>query len=261
MQFAILPRPLYMTQKTALITGASVGIGEATARHLHALGFSLILVARRKEKLDKLNSELGGKHAVYECDVNDKGAILTLLEGLTCDVDVLLNNAGLALGLDSADKSNWDHWETMINTNCLALAYLTRQLLPKMVARNRGHIINLGSIAGTYAYKGGNVYGATKAFVEQFSLGLLADLMGTAIKVTNLEPGLIGGTEFSNVRYEGDDDKASSMYTNCQPLTANDIAQTIGWLVTQPEHVNVNRMEIMPVCQAPAGVSVYKEES
>lgn len=249
-----------MAQKTALITGASVGIGAATAKHLSDLGYSLVMVARRKEKLEQLNIELGGHHTVFECDVNDKAAVTKLVENLEQDIHVLVNNAGLALGLDAADSSNWDHWETMINTNCMALAFLTRQMLPKMVERNKGHIINLGSIAGTYAYKGGNVYGATKAFVEQFSLGLLADLVGTAIKVTNLEPGLIGGTEFSNVRYEGDDDRADSMYTNCQPLTAEDIANTIGWLVSQPPHVNVNRMEIMPVCQAPAGVSVYKQE-
>ncbi len=246
-----------MSQKTALITGASVGIGAEVARQLHALGYSLILMARREHKLNELNQELGGQHQIIACDVNDQGAIEAAVKDMQ-RVDVLINNAGLALGLSSAEQSDWAHWQTMIHTNCLALAFLTRQLLPNMVKRNQGHIINLGSVAGSYAYKGGNVYGATKAFVEQFSLGLRADLLGTAIKVTNLEPGLIGGTEFSNVRYEGDNDKASAMYENCQPLTAQDIANTISWLLTQPAHMNVNRMEIMPVCQAPAGLSVHK---
>ncbi len=246
-----------MSQKTALITGASVGIGAEVARQLHALGYSLILMARREHKLNELNQELGGQHQIIACDVNDQSAIEAAVKDMQ-RVDVLINNAGLALGLSSAEQSDWAHWQTMIHTNCLALAFLTRQLLPNMVKRNQGHIINLGSVAGSYAYKGGNVYGATKAFVEQFSLGLRADLLGTAIKVTNLEPGLIGGTEFSNVRYEGDNDKASAMYENCQPLTAQDIANTISWLLTQPAHMNVNRMEIMPVCQAPAGLSVHK---
>lgn len=248
-----------MKQKTALITGASAGIGAAIARELNSQSYSLILLARRLSSLQTLNQELGGQHQIIECDVNDQEAIQRAVKGLD-QVDVLVNNAGLALGLDSADQANWKHWQTMIHTNCMALAFLTHQLLPSMVARNSGHIINLGSIAGTYAYKGGNVYGATKAFVEQFSLGLRADLIGTAIKVTNLEPGLISGTEFSTVRFEGDTRKVNSLYDNCQPLTPEDIASTVSWLVSQPAHMNINRMEIMPVCQAPTGLVVHKEK-
>lgn len=243
--------------KIALITGASVGIGAATAAVLDGLGYSLILMARRKEKLEALATNLNSQPTIIECDITDQQQVLTALKEIPI-VDVLVNNAGLALGLEPANKTNWDHWETMIQTNCMALAFLTRQLLPGMVERNKGHIINMGSIAGTYAYKGGNCYGATKAFVEQFSMGLRSDLLGTAIKVTNLEPGLIGGTEFSNVRFEGDDAKADATYQNCQPMTAEDIANTVAWLVEQPPHLNINRIEMMPVCQAPAGLVVEK---
>lgn len=250
------------TQKRiALITGASVGIGASTARSLNELGFSLILMARRQDKLDILNQELGGDHYVVSCDVTDQAKVNQVLSDLPAtfkNIDVLVNNAGLALGLEPGHESQWEHWETMIQTNCTALAFLTRQILPGMVERNKGHIINLGSSAGTYAYKGGNVYGASKAFVEHFTLGLRADLIGTAIKVTNLEPGLIGGTEFSDVRYEGDQARADAMYENCQPMVPEDIADTISWLVQQPPHLNVNRMEIMPVCQVPGGLLVHK---
>ncbi len=248
-------------KRIALITGASVGIGAATARSLNELGFSLILVARRQEKLDSLNKELGGGHHVITCDVTDHAQMTQALNELPPyfqNIDVLVNNAGLALGLEPGYETKWEHWETMIQTNCIALAFLTRQILPEMVGRNKGHIINIGSIAGTYAYKGGNVYGASKAFVEHFTLGLRADLIGTSIKVTNLEPGLIGGTEFSDVRYEGDQNKVGATYENCQPMRPEDIAETISWLVQQPPHLNVNRMELMPVCQAPGGVLVHK---
>lgn len=243
--------------KLALITGASVGIGAATARVLDSLGYSLVLMARRREKLVSLAQQLSAEPKLIECDVTDQKQVLEALKEVPL-VDVLVNNAGLALGLESADQSNWQHWETMIQTNCTALAFLTRQVLPGMVERNRGHIINMGSIAGTYAYKGGNVYGGTKAFVEQFSMGLRSDLLGTAIKVTNLEPGLISGTEFSNVRFEGDSAKVDATYDGCQPMTAQDIANTVSWIVQQPAHVNINRIEMMPVCQAPAGVAVVK---
>lgn len=245
--------------RTVLITGASVGIGAATARALDALGFSLILMARRRDKLAAVAEQLDGNAIIVDCDVNDHSEVSKALKELP-PIDVLINNAGLALGLEPGHKTNWAHWETMIQTNCTALAFLTRQVLPDMVERNQGHIINLGSIAGTYAYKGGNVYGASKAFVEHFTLGLRADLVGTAIKVTNLEPGLLGDTEFSNVRYEGDDARAEAMYENCQPLKPEDIANTIAWLLQQPGHVNVNRMEIMPVCQAPGGLLVHKAD-
>ncbi len=251
-----------MNPPIALITGASVGIGAATAKTLHHLGYRLILIARRLHKLEALNQELGGSHYLIDCDVTDHENLKHALEQRPQEwqsIDLLVNNAGLALGLAPGHESKWSHWETMIQTNCTALAFLTRQILPDMVTRNKGHVINIGSSAGTYAYIGGNVYGATKAFVEHFTLGLRADLIGTAIKVTNLEPGLIAGTEFSDVRYEGDKARAEAMYANCQAMQPEDIADTIAWLVQQPAHVNVNRIEVMPVCQVPGGLLVHKE--
>ena len=173
-------------------------------------------------------------------------------------IDALINNAGLALGLEPAHQVNFDDWLTMIQTNIIGLTYLTRQILPQMVERNHGHIINLGSIAGTYPYPGGNVYGATKAFVKQFSLNLRADLAGTAIRVSNIEPGLCGGTEFSNVRFKGDDEKAASVYKNTRPIQPEDIANTILWVYQQPPHVNINRVEIMPVVQSFSALNVVR---
>lgn len=173
-------------------------------------------------------------------------------------IDVLVNNAGLALGVEPAHRASLDEWQTMIDTNCTGLVTVTRALLPGMVERGRGHIFNLGSVAGSYPYPGGNVYGATKAFVRQFSLNLRADLIGTPLRVTDIEPGLCGGTEFSNVRYRGDDEKAANVYANVQPLTAEDIADTIYWIATRPAHVNINTIEMMPVAQAPAGLAVHR---
>ncbi len=245
----------------ALVTGASIGIGAACARLLAEQGYRLVLMARRLEKLEQLNQDLGGCHHVIACDVTDLAAVSTCLSSIPKEfksISVLVNNAGLALGLEPAQKAKWAHWETMIQTNCTALSYITRQILPGMVERNQGHVINIGSIAGTYAYQGGNAYGATKAFVEQFSMGLRADLLGTSIRVSNVEPGLTGGTEFSNVRFEGDDDKADSVYQGCNALTPENIAETVMWLIQQPPHVNINRVEMMPVCQAPAGLAVHK---
>ena len=246
-----------MSQKTALVTGASVGIGAATAKRLHHDGYSLILLARRKDALDHLNQLLGGSHKVITCDMTEQSQIDSALDQMD-HIDVLINNAGLALGLSPGHESDWEHWSTMIQTNCVSLAYLTRQLLPSMVSNNSGHIVNLGSIAGTYAYRGGNVYGATKAFVEQFSMGLRSDLLGTKVRVTNLEPGLIEGTEFSNVRFEGNLDKVSSTYADCEALSADDIAEAISWVLAQPAHMNINRMEIMPTCQAPGGPAIHR---
>jgi len=250
-----------MSHSTALITGASVGIGRATAVTLSKAGYHLILLARREENLLKLKEELGTPCHLIVCDVNDHPsvdeAILNLPKEFS-QVDVLINNAGLALGLETADKSVWKDWQTMIETNCLSLVYLTRKLLPAMKERNVGHIINLGSIAGSYAYRGANVYGATKAFVDQFSINLRADLLGSKIRVTNLEPGMIGNTEFSNIRFHGDDVAANAVYDGYEPLLPEDIAESIRWVVKLPPHVNINSMEIMPTCQAPGGLSVAK---
>ena len=250
-----------MQTKTALITGASAGIGREAAIALSSLGYQLILVARRFEKLTELSETLSTPCHLIACDVTDHGALTSALSACPAPfkkIDVLINNAGLALGLATADKTDWQDWQTMIETNCLALAFLTRQILPGMVERNQGMIINLGSTAGSYAYKGGNVYGASKAFVDQFSSNLRTDLLGTKIRVTNLIPGLISGTEFSKVRFHGDTDAAESVYADCDALTSQDIANTIKWVVSQPEHININRIEIMPTCQAPAGLAVDK---
>ena len=173
-------------------------------------------------------------------------------------IDVLVNNAGLALGLEPAHQASLDDWQTMIDTNCTGLVQVTRALLPGMVERNRGHVFNLGSVAGNWPYAGGNVYGATKAFVRQFSLNLRADLAGKAIRVTDIEPGLCGGTEFSSVRFHGDESRAAKVYQDVQPLTAQDIADTLYWIATRPAHININTIEIMPVAQSFAGLTVHR---
>lgn len=244
-----------------LVTGASAGFGKAICRAFVQAGFSVIGAARRLDKLDALKAELGEQFYPLQMDVSDTtkvDAALATLPSEWAQIDLLVNNAGLALGLEPAHKANFQDWLTMIQTNVIGLAYLTRQVLPQMVARNQGHIINLGSIAGTYPYPGGNVYGATKAFVEQFSLNLRADLAGTAIRVTNVEPGLCGGTEFSNVRFKGDDEKAASVYAGTQAIQPEDIANTILWISQQPAHVNINRIEIMPVSQSFSALNVAR---
>jgi 3-hydroxy acid dehydrogenase/malonic semialdehyde reductase len=244
----------------AFVTGASSGLGAAIARRLAAAGTRVVATARRGDRLSALVDEFG-EDLIFSSvlDVRDRDAIEQLvasLPGKFADVDVLVNNAGLALGLESAQEADLDNWERMIETNCTGLTYLTRALLPGMIRRGRGHVVNMGSIAGTYPYPGGNVYGATKAFVHQFSLGLRADLHGTGIRVTCIEPGLIGGTEFSEVRFAGDAERAAGVYAGTQPLTPEDIAAAVDWAVSQPEHVNVNVIELMPVVQSFAALPV-----
>lgn len=251
-----------MTSRTAFITGASVGIGRATAKVLAEQGYQLVLLARRVEKLEALAAELSTPAHLIACDINDHAALdeaLASIPDAFRNPDVLVNNAGLALGLKSADQTDWLDWQTMIQTNCLSLAYLTRQILPLMVARNQGHIINLGSIAGRYPYQGGNVYGATKAFVEQFSRNLRTDVLGKQIRVTNLSPGIIGNTEFSLVRFHGDESAANAVYDSCEALTPEDIAECIRWVVTLPAHVNINELEVMPTCQAAGGLAIARD--
>lgn len=243
------------------VTGASAGFGAAIARAFVKGGHRVVATARRKDRLDALADELGAALFPCELDVRDRAAVAAIPASLPADfaaVDVLVNNAGLALGLEPAQRADLDDWHTMIDTNCTGLVTITRALLPGMVERNRGHIINLGSVAGSYPYAGGNVYGATKAFVRQFSLNLRADLAGTALRVTDVEPGLCGGTEFSNVRFKGDDEKAARVYDKVEPLTAEDIAETIYWITSRPRHVNVNTIELMPVAQSFAGLSVHR---
>lgn len=247
-----------------LVTGASAGFGSAICRAFVNAGFNVIGAARRLEKLEALKAELGEQFYPLKMDVSDTTNVDVALASLPAEwaeIDLLVNNAGLALGLEPAHKVDFNDWLTMIQTNIIGLTYLTRQVLPRMVERNLGHIINLGSIAGTYPYPGGNVYGATKAFVEQFSLNLRADLAGTAIRVTNVEPGLCGGTEFSNVRFKGDNDKAASVYQGTQAIQPEDIANTILWIYQQPAHVNINRIEIMPVSQSFSALNVVRSKS
>lgn len=246
----------------ALVTGASSGFGQAICRKLIDDGYKVIGVARRADKLQKLAEELGANFCALPLDVTKKDAVESILLQLPKEfqpIDILINNAGLALGLEPAYQANYEDWETMIQTNIVGLIHLTHHLLPGMVERNFGYIINLGSVAGTYAYKGGNVYGATKAFVKQFSANLRTDLLGKKIRVTNIEPGLCGGTEFSNVRFHGNDEQAAAVYEGVDYITPEDIANTVSWLVNTPTHFNVNALEIMPVAQASAGLAVYKE--
>ncbi len=244
-----------------LITGASSGIGAATAKAFIRAGDRVIATARRTDRLQALAEKLGPRLLPLPLDVRERTALSKLLESLPHDfaeVDVLVNNAGLALGLAPAHQAQLDDWQTMIDTNISGLVQMTHAFLPGMVQRNRGHIINLGSIAGSYPYPGGHVYGATKAFVRQFSLNLRADLAGTALRVTNIEPGLCE-TEFSQVRFKGDAAKAAAPYQSTQPLTAEDIAESIAWVATRPAHVNINRLELMPVAQSFSAFHVHRE--
>ena len=234
------------------ITGASAGFGAEMARTFVKNGHQVVISARRTDRLEALAAELGDAALPIELDVTDPASIadaLAMLPQSWRQIDVLINNAGLALGTKPAYEASLEDWETMIGTNCTGLVRLTRALLPAMVERGSGLVINLGSVAGHYPYPGGNVYGATKAFVEQFTLNLRADLVGTGVRATNLAPGLCGGTEFSNVRFKGDDAAAAKVYEGTTPLTAKDIAETAYWIATLPAHINVNSIELMPTCQ------------
>lgn len=244
-----------------LVTGASSGFGQAICRKLIADGYKVIGAARRLDKLQKLAQELGANFLPLTLDVSKKDSVETILLQLPKEfqpIDILINNAGLALGLEPAYEADYNDWQTMIETNVIGLVHLTHQILPGMVERNSGYIINLGSVAGTYPYKGGNVYGASKAFVKQFSANLRTDLLGKKIRVTNIEPGLCGGTEFSNVRFHGNAEQAAAVYKDVDFITPEDIANTVSWLVNTPSHFNVNSIEIMPVAQASAGLAVCK---
>jgi len=251
-----------MQHKIALITGASSGFGQACAEQLAQLGWHLILCARRTERLESLARSLNTETLLITLDVRKRQQVENIWEHIPEQwqaIDLLVNNAGLALGLDAAHQASLEDWDTMIDTNIKGLTYMTRVILPKMVSRNQGHIINIGSIAGNWPYPGGNAYGATKAFVKQFSLNLRSDLQGTAIRVTNIEPGL-AETEFSLVRFKGDDAKAKHVYDNTQPLVANDIASAVVWATQQPPHVNINSIEIMPTCQSWGPLAVSKDQ-
>ena len=252
---------MILKPKIALVSGASTGFGLAIARRLAGEGWRVVAAARRQDKLDSLHREFGAAILPVVLDVRDREAVRTAISQLPPDfaeLDLLVNNAGLALGLEPAQRADLDDWQQMIDTNCLGLVALTHAVLPGMVARNRGQIINIGSIAGTYPYAGGNVYGATKAFVHQFTLNLKADLLGTAVRVSCIEPGLAGGSEFSQVRFKGDKQKAASVYHGTSPILPDDIAETVTWIASRPAHININVVEIMPSCQAPAGMAISR---
>lgn len=247
--------------KTALVTGATAGFGLAICKTLIQNGYKVIGTGRRAERLAALQAELGENFLPLAFDVSDVAQTEAALKSRPAGwqaVDVLVNNAGLALGLEPAHKVELADWMQMIDTNIKGLVSVTRLILPEMVERNTGHVINLGSIAGNYPYPGGNVYGGTKAFVKQFSLNLRADLAGTKVRVSNIEPGLCGDTEFSNVRFKGDDEKAAKLYENVDYVSPQDIANIVLWLNQQPEHVNINRIEVMPTAQTFAPLSVHR---
>ncbi|MEM9219429.1 MAG: SDR family oxidoreductase [Cyanobacteria bacterium P01_F01_bin.150] len=245
-----------LKDQCVLITGASSGIGKSCARFFANAGTRLILVARRKEKLQQLSDELQQTNQTQTlllgADVQDRQAITTAIAGLPTDwkaIDVLINNAGLSRGLDKQYEAPIQDWEEMIDTNIKGLLYVSRAVVPGMVARKQGHVVNVGSIAARQTYAGGSVYCATKAAVKALSEGLKIDLLGTPVRVTNIEPGLVE-TEFSNVRFRGDDDKANSVYDGMTPLTPEDIADTILFAVTRPAHVNISEIFVMPTDQS-----------
>ncbi len=249
-----------LANATVLITGATSGFGAAAANRFAADGARLILVGRRNERLDELKSKLGVPVLPLALDVRDRQAVARSIAELPdafARIDILVNSAGLALGLEMAPKTSLDDWDDMVDTNIKGLMYCTRAILPGMVERKRGHVINLGSVAGSYPYPGGNVYGGTKAFVEQFSLGLRADLLGSGVRVTNIEPGMCE-TEFSVVRFKGDPSQAAKVYQGMKPLSADDVAECIHWVAALPDHVNINRIEVMPVQQAFGGFAVNR---
>jgi len=244
--------------KTILITGATAGFGKACARRFADAGWNLILAGRRTERLESLQAELGDAvTAILTLDVRDRQAVHEQLSNLK-DIDVLLNNAGLALGLEPAWAVDLDDWDTMVDTNVKGLMYCTRAILPGMVERNCGHVINIGSTAGSWPYPGGNVYGGTKAFVQQFSRNLRADLLGNRIRVTEIDPGM-AESEFSKVRFKGDDQSAAKVYAGAEALSPADIAEVVFFVANLPAHVNVNAMELMCIDQSWGPLAVHRK--
>ena len=247
--------------RVAFVTGATAGIGEATVRKLVASGWRCVATGRRRERLDKLAKELGADKVFPAAfDVTAEAARDAVLEKLPpefAQVDLLVNNAGLALGTSSAQDSDLDQWKTMIETNVTALVSLTHKLLPMLIER-KGAIVNLSSVAASYPYTGGNVYGGTKAFVRQFALGLRADLHGTGVRVCSIEPGMVE-TEFTLVRTGGNEEAHEKLYGGTDPMTAEDIAETIRWVAELPPHLNINTLELMPVSQSFAGFQVARD--
>ncbi|MEH2088044.1 SDR family oxidoreductase [Nostoc sp.] len=241
-----------------LITGASSGIGTACAKIFAGAGAKLILAARRLERLqqlaDTLSKDFSTETHLLQLDVRDRSAVESTIATLPpawSDIDILINNAGLSRGLDKLHEGSFQDWEDMIDTNVKGLLYVSRYVVPGMVSRDRGHVVNLGSIAGHQTYPGGNVYCATKAAVRAISEGLKQDLLGTRVRVTSVDPGMVE-TEFSEVRFHGNTERANKVYEGVTPLTADDIADVIFFCVTRSPHVNINEVVLMPVDQASA---------
>lgn len=248
------------TPRIALVTGATSGFGRAVARRFVAGGWKVVATGRRAERLDALRSELGDAVHMLAFDIRDEAALHNAIDSIPDgfrDIDLLVNNAGLALGTAPAHKADLAQWRQMIDTNVTALATLTHLLLPTLIER-RGAIVNISSVAATYPYPGGNVYGGTKAFVSQFSLGLRSDLHGTGVRVTSIEPGL-AETEFTLVRTSGDQSASDTLYQGAQPITDEDIAESVWWVANLPPHLNINRLEVMPVSQSFAGFQIHRE--
>ena len=246
-------------KKTAFVTGATSGFGEAIARRLSQEGYKIVALARREDRLKKLASELGDTHIIV-ADIRDKKAVFDAVDSLPDkfkDIEVLVNNAGMALGLEKTIDAKVEDFEAMIDTNVKGLIYSTKAVLPLLYKQEKGYIFNLGSTAGSWPYPGSNVYGATKAFVKQFSLNLRNDLVGTNIRVTNIEPGLCK-TEFSEVRFRGDKAKADSIYEHTNFITAEDIATILLNCLNMPGSVNINRVEVMANTQTWAGLAIEK---
>ena len=247
----------------AFVTGTSSGFGAATARRFAKDGIRVVATARRIDRLMGLKEEFGDLILPVTLDVRERIQVESVVAGLPAEfasIDILVNNAGLSLNLEPAYKVPLEDWEMMVDTNIKGLLYCTRLILPGMVARGRGHVVNIGSVAALYAYPGGNVYGATKAFVKQFSHNLRADLLGTPVRVTDIEPGL-SETEFSIVRFKGDEARAAEIYAGTKPLTADDIADAVHWVTTRPSHVNIDTISMMPVCQAFSPLAIHRQKT
>jgi 3-hydroxy acid dehydrogenase / malonic semialdehyde reductase len=254
--------PYWGMSMTVFVTGASAGFGAAITKKFVGEGHRVVAAGRREERLKALAGELDTDRLhTLVLDVRDRSAVERVLGALPsefAELDIVVNNAGLALGLEPAHKADIEAWEQMVDTNVKGLMFVTRAVLPGMVARNRGHVVNISSTAANYPYPGGNVYGATKAFVRQFSLNLRADLLGTKVRVTDVEPGLVGGTEFSVVRFGGDTDRAAKIYDNADALTADDVAETVYWVTTLPPRMNINTVELMPVTQSFGPLAIHR---
>lgn len=246
---------------TAVVTGATAGFGRAIVQGLHEVGFHVVALGRRKERLEELAATLDTTRLWWQVlDVRNQKALAALPSALPVGwppVSVLVNNAGLALGLEPAQQAVLEDWETMVDTNIKGMLHATHAFLPGMAQRGLGHVVNMGSVAAHYPYPGGSTYGGTKAFVAQFSKGLRSDLLGTAVRVTTIEPGLCE-TEFSQVRFKGDKERAAAVYQGTKPLSAEDVAQAVLWVLGLPAHVNINSIELMPVCQAWGPFAIHR---